>query len=80
MNHLYILQVIAFWSGQTTLPMTSRFFFFFFFLLSFNFQHVITCLIYLKHFTHFQHWICASSVFLKEHYFSIKRTVSKFRQ
>ena len=23
----------------------------------FIFQHFITCLIYLKHFTHFQHWI-----------------------
>ena len=49
-------------------------------LLLFNFQHFITCLIYLKHFTRFEHWIRVSGVFLKEHYFSIKRTVSKFRQ
>ena len=52
------------------LPMTSRFFFIF--------QHFITCLIYLKHFIHFQHWICVSDIFLTKHHFSIKGTVAKF--
>ena len=49
--------------------MTSRFFLFIYFP---------TCLIYLKQFTHFQHWICVSDLFLTEQHFNIKLTVFKF--
>ena len=60
-NHIHILYVVAFfcqWLNYVTDDVTI-------FFSVFIFQHFITCLSYLKHFTHFQHWIYVSDTFLK---------------